>query len=292
MEFMRMLFRIKNSSMGDVQLNSEYNFLVLVDFSEASYISLKFAITMTKQVGGNLRLFHVADGEEMARTDSHIVALRSVDRMNNEIEDKLKAIAEMIEGEGISVAYEYSYGNVKNKINNHIATVKPDMVILGRRTQNRVGKITRHFLKSYSGCALITGVESEFSPTTNISLACSKTTPDNYNLSIVYGLHQSVKPPLSVINVLTDYSDHKDMESVIPLHHPNKMESTLRYHHSLSSNVAEGLVEHVSEDSVGMLCIGREINGNWVLKKLFSQPSIPSEIIENITIPILLLAKK
>ena len=96
MGFMKTLFRIKNSSMGDVQLNSEYNFLVLLDFSEASYISLKFAITLSKQVGGNLRLYHVADGEEMARTDNHIVALRSVDRMNNEIENKLKAINTII----------------------------------------------------------------------------------------------------------------------------------------------------------------------------------------------------
>jgi len=278
--------------MGDVQLNSEYNFLVLLDFSEASYISLKFAITLSKQVGGNLRLYHVADGEEMARTDNHIVALRSVDRMNNEIENKLKAIVEMIEEEGIRVIYEYSYGNVKNKIINHIATVKPDMVILGRSIQNRVGKITKHFLKAYSGCVLITGVESEFSPNMNISLACSKTTPDNYNLSIVYGLHQSVKPPLSIINVSTDYSGHKGTESVVPLQHPKKTESTLQYHHSLSSNVAEGLIEHVSKDKVGMLCIGRKKNSNLGLKKIFSQSSIPSEIIKSINIPILLLAKK
>lgn len=278
--------------MEDVQLNSEYNFLVLIDFSEASYISLKFAITMTKQVGGNLRLFHVADGEEIAGNESPIAALRSVDQVNSEIEDKLKAIAEMIEEEGIRVLYEFSYGNVKNEINAHIATVKPDMVILGRRTQNRIGKITKHFLNTYSGCVLITGVESEFSSKTNISLACSKTTSDNYYLSIVYGLHQSVNPPLSIINVLTNHSDHKTIQSVIPLHQPNKMESTLQYRHSLNSSVAEGLIEHISKDSVGLLCIGRKINGSWGLKKLFPQSSAPSEIIESIDIPILLLAKK
>ena len=274
-------------------MKSNYTFLVLMDFSEASYISLKYAISLAKYLGGRIEIFHAIDPEKISGLENSQAFLSSLDQVNKEVENKLKSLVEMLDTEGIQSNYNYSYGKIKSEINSHVLKIKPDLVIVGSNTKNAKGRIMNHFLNTYSGTVLITKSEGEFDLETNISFACKETTIKNSNLEIVNALDKLVDSSLSIIKVNSNQSNGAIIEPPLGVQLLEKPESELRFYAPNNTSVADGLINHITKDEIGLICIRRSKNNSRGLGKIFSKRLTSTELVKSvIDIPILLLGNR
>ena len=116
-------------------LNSKKNhdFLVLMDFSEASYKALKYSISMAKMIPSHIHVLYVANGEEVVDTENGIIALRAIEEETRKINKTLKSIVEIINVEGLSSTAHYQFGNVKHVLKSQIDQIQPELVILGKK---------------------------------------------------------------------------------------------------------------------------------------------------------------
>ena len=108
------------------------NYLVLMDFSEASYKALKYIISMAKLLGGKIHVFHIGNANKMVTSDNQVVALRDLRLETRKIEKKLKSILEIIAAEDIQATCNYTIGNIISELKIKIAGIKPDLVIIGK----------------------------------------------------------------------------------------------------------------------------------------------------------------
>lgn len=274
-------------------MKSNYTFLVLMDFSEASYISLKYSISLAKYLGARIEIFHAIDPEKISGLENSQAFLSSLDQVNKEVENKLKSLVEMLDTEGIQSSSNYSYGKIRSEINTHVLKIKPDLVIVGSNTKNAKGRIMNHFLNTYSGNVLITKSDGEFDLETNISFACKETTIKNANLEIVNALDKLVDSSLSIIKVNSNQSNDAIIEPPLGVQLLEKPESELRFHAPNNASVADGLINHIAKDEIGLICICRSKNNSRGLCKIFSKRSTSTELVKSvIDIPILLLGNR
>jgi nucleotide-binding universal stress UspA family protein len=271
-----------------------YNFLVLIDFSEASYLALKYTISLAKELGGSIHLFHVAGIEKLIHSENALIVKQKMDEEGDKIKEKLKAIVEIIVTDGIDATYEYSFGNDLEQIKEQLVFYNPDITIIGRRKLrlNYRGRITSYLLNKYSGCLLIAGKDKLFSTVSKVSLACNNQTIDKYDLSIVYQLHESVTSPLSIINILKDSDQNQAVQIIDSNEHFKKGKDSLQFAYPVNVNVAEGLIDHVVKEKVELLCVGRSKDTRWILNRFFGRGSTSAIIVEKVDVPILVLGNK
>ncbi|MFT5821477.1 MAG: nucleotide-binding universal stress UspA family protein [Crocinitomix sp.] len=272
----------------------EYNFLVLIDFSDEAYIALKYVISLAKEMGGSIQLFHVADMEKVTKSTNAIVIKQDIDEEGDKIKEKLKAIVEIIVAEGIAVTYEYSFGNYKDQIKNQIDFYNPDITIIGRRAigSNRLGKVTNFLLNKNMGCVLIVSNSELFSSTTNISVACNKHTLDKSNLNMVHSLDNSVAPPLSIINILNNAEQEQEVQFTHAVEHFKKGKEKFKFSYPVNLNITEGLIEHIVQENIELLCIGRGKGAKCILNRIFAKESTTASIVAKVNVPVLILGNK
>ncbi len=146
---------------------NKYKILVLSDLKETTNWTLQNALKLSKTIGGNIEFFHVKKPTDIVNTDSQLSAIRSINKEYVVTEKKINnLIAPIIENEGIPIQTAFAFGNIKNEIENHINTCKPDVIILGNRKRKVLSfvgdKITDFVLKSYHGTVIIASNDTDF----------------------------------------------------------------------------------------------------------------------------------
>lgn len=147
--------------------NSKYKILVLSDLKETTNYALQNAVKVSKVIDAEIEFFHVKKPTDIVNTDSQLSAMRSINKEYVVTEKKInKLIAPIIENESITVHSSFVFGNIKNEIENHINSCKPDVIILGSRKRKILSfvgdKIINFVLKSHKKTLIIVSNGTDF----------------------------------------------------------------------------------------------------------------------------------
>ncbi len=147
--------------------NNKYKILVLSDLKETTDCTLQNALKLSKTIDADIEFFHVKKPTDIVDTDSQLSAMRSINKEYVVTEKKINNfIAPIIENEGVTIHTSFAFGNIKNEIENHINTCKPDVIILGsrkRKVLSFVGdKIIDFVLKSHKKTVIIVSNGNDF----------------------------------------------------------------------------------------------------------------------------------
>jgi nucleotide-binding universal stress UspA family protein len=267
------------------------SFLVLMDFSEASYIALKYAITMAKLVKGNVHVLHVANPKKIVDTDNPVAALRAIEIETTKIKNKLNSIIEIISAEDIFASSYYSIGNIIKELENHINQVNPDIVVVGKKKNSAKfsGKLSDYLRNKYSNSFLIVDEESEFKTDSKIAFGCNSGMLNKYDPDIIFELDKHTKTTLILLNICknTEFTEKIDIPSTWKS--SNGKARSILCESQESSTVVGGLVEHIADKNIELLCIGRGKPRGFFQNLFYSQGTTMSEIINKVNIPILVM---
>ena len=273
-------------------LNTKYNVLVLTDFSDASNIALKYAISLAKLIKGNIHIYHFANPGKIIESDNQVAVLRDVELETKKVERKIGAIIEIITAEGVNVIPHYSMGNIIYEFEDQIDLINPDLVIIGKKKENLMlsGKITSYLMNEYKGSLLIIGEESEFQIDTKICLGCSNNTLNQYDPSILYLLDKQITAPLTLLNIKKP-NDSSELINIPQIWREscNEVGRNIKVEHENDSSIADGLLKHISNNKISLLCIGKGKPKNFMQRLISGRSSTISEIVDKVHIPILVL---
>jgi nucleotide-binding universal stress UspA family protein len=115
-------------------------YFVPIDFTQASYNALQYAVLLAKESDGQVKLCHVLDLNEIPESDNPVVVSLALDKLLQEAGRKLKSLREFISLDSINVGEDIIMGSIRYSLINRIEKVKPDVIVMGRRTESKINR--------------------------------------------------------------------------------------------------------------------------------------------------------
>ena len=277
--------------MKDKKIKTEYNYLVLTDFSEASYNALKYTISLAKLIKGNIHVCHIADPSRIVKDDNQVAALRELNVETEKIEKKIRVIIEMIQAEGLNAIPYSSIGNIINEFKELNTIIKPEVVILGKKIEENpklTGKLSSYLMNQYDGSLFIIGEDSVFQNDTKISVACNKNTFDLYDPNLIFSLNNQTKAPIRLLNIKGS-KDSTEKIIAPQTWGESSYELDQKFHIDQNSTVLAELLHCVTNNNNNLLCIGRGKPRSYLQRLLSKGTTTVSGVVNKIHTPILVL---
>jgi nucleotide-binding universal stress UspA family protein len=275
--------------MKNKNLDTGCELLVLMDFSVASYIALKYSITIAKIVKSNIKVLHVINLESVVETGNAAVVQREISDKTRKNKEELISIVEIIRTEGIDASYVLFYGNTFNRVEEYIDLNQPDLIVLGKKKRMISGVLTKYLLHSYRGSVLFVGQEVAFNKETRISLARPSKIFSEHDPFILSELDRYTKIPLTVITVIKSSDPDEKLDPQTVWQSTNGEKFKFHYENRKSPTVTKGLIEHVSEKNIELLCVARENKRHFLYNLIYNKRTIISQVVNAIHIPILVI---
>jgi nucleotide-binding universal stress UspA family protein len=277
--------------MPEQEHKKENNLLVLIDFSEASYVALKYTIAIAKLVKGNISVLHVANPDEIVDTDNVAAAIKAIESETTKIENKLESILEIITAEDIQATSHYSIGNIINELEYQIEQVHPDLVVVGKKKKKArfSGKISNYLLNKYTGSLLIVDEDAEFKINLKIAFGCNSGMLNSHDPHIIFELDKHTETSLILLTVRTPAESTEKIDIPTTWQSSDGKDRSIHCESQESSTVVRGLVEHIAEKNIELLCIGRGKPRGFFQNLFFSQGTTMAEVINKVHIPILVI---
>lgn len=277
--------------MKDKKIKTEYNYLVLTDFSEASYNALKYTISLAKLIKGNIHVCHIADPSSIVKDDNQVAALRELTIETRKIEKKISAIIEMIQAEGLNAIPYSSIGNIINEFKELNTIIKPEVVIFGKNIEENpklTGKLTSYLMNQHEGSLFIIGQDSVFHNDTKISVACNENTFDLYEPNLIFSLNNQTKSPLKLLNI-KDFNNSSKKITIPKTWGKSSYELDQDIHIEQNSTVLDGLLHCVTNSNTDLLCIGRGKPRNYIQRVFSINTTTVSGLVNKVQTPILVM---
>jgi len=277
--------------MNNHRVNGAFNSLVMMDFSEASYTALKYAVSMAIITDGRIHVCHVGSPEKIVESDNQIAALRAIEYHTKKVKKKLGSIAEIIAAEGVRAICHYPVGNIISELQHVVDKIKPNLIVVGKKTGKSkfAGKLSSFLLNEYSGSVLVVGEGESFRNNTKIALACNENTLYRYDPDVVHKIDRHTKSSLTVINVRTpnQVSELINLpERWQPLYTTNL---NVRFEYKTDPKVVNALLTHIEEEKIELLCVGRGKQRGFLQNLFYGKVKKITEIIDNVRIPVLIM---
>ena len=276
--------------MTNIQVKTSNNYLVLIDFSEASYHALKYTISLAKSIKGNIHVCYIGNPSIIENEENQIAALRELNTETKKIKNKMGAIVEMIIVEEINAIPHCSFGNIIDEFKALKHLIQPDVVILGKKAAinpKLSGKLTSYLLNEYEGSLFIIGEESTFQEETEIYVACNENTLETYSPNLILSINKQTKAPLKLVNIKKEDSTEKINVPKIWRESLDKTEQIIDL--ELSPIVSGGLFHYLKTKETALLCIGRGKPVKFLERFLSTKTSIVSDVTHKIHTPILVM---
>ncbi len=264
--------------------------LVLIDFSQNSYKALKYAISLAKVMNGKIVLLYISSSGSVVNSDNPSIVLKAKDIDKNKAEGQLKSILEMIEAEGLSAEYINTIGNFHTKMNEYTKLLCPNLIVLGKSNlkHTHLGEITEYLLYESNNNVLIVDSDTEFNENTHISVECNEDTLSDYSSSLLFWLNINTKTPLSIFVNKKKKEGFSFPESWRGI---QNAKHKICYKNSQYFSVASSINNHISNESIDLVCIGRKRESSSIFSKILNQSNTTTDIIKHTHIPILIMGK-
>lgn len=254
---------------------NKHKILVLSDLKDTTINTLTSAISIAKMIQGSITFFHVKKPTDVVKSDSQLSAIRTINKEYNTTDKKMKSlIAQLTKEHEVRIDYNFSFGNIKNEINQFIEEVSPDMIILGKRKStifNFTGdNLTHYLLKEFNGPVFIAESDNSLKPSQPIFLGFLNSTKKSLDIEFTQKLLDFTKKPLVSFNV-----SEEGINSV-------QDEEALNYVFKKNDNILKSLSSYLVKNRINLLCIDRNNNG-----LLLSKPEI-NTIINKLNVSLLL----
>ncbi len=268
--------------------NPKYRLLVLMDLSKASEIALKNAVQLAKVIEGSVEAFHVKAPTDVVKYENQFSAMRAIHEDYGNTKSRLRQIIRKIEKEnGIPIAYQIAYGNIKKAIKEHISKVQPEIVLLGKRKSKLVNflgsGVTKFVLKQCSTNILISGEDHKFHSYTDISLGVYGEILQQKGFEIINDLNLQGTNRIRFFKIRDQKDSQKSAET-----QQNEQE-TLSYVFSEGSNALDGLASYISRTNTQLFCIPRKSNKKRLLFQFNGVETPLKQVIQKLDIPVLIL---
>lgn len=257
--------------------NQKYKLLVLTDLSKSATKTLDNAINLAKIINGSIDIFHVLKPSEVVESENQHSAIRTIEEERSKTRNKLRTLVrEISQKENIKINANFRLGNLKSEVLDEIESLKPDIIVLGKRSPKLVNflgdSFTKFILKNFNGSVLISGKENAIHATEAMSLGLLNTTAADLPQGLTTELQKRIKNPIKQFHVGTA---------------PNKTsEDVITYEFESSASTMNNIATYVSKNNIGLLCVNRQTTKNSHLKNITSNIK---EAIHKINVPILIV---
>ncbi|MEM6719468.1 MAG: universal stress protein [Bacteroidota bacterium] len=264
--------------------SSKYKLLVLTDFSKTCQVALENAVNLSKIIGGTIDIFHVMKSSQIAGYENQHATMRSIDEARFRAKTKLKSIAEEVtEKFNVSIRTHCILGNLKDEVTAHIAQIKPDIIVLGKRPKKVVNfmgdSFTKFIINTFQGSVLISGKEKALSSSEIASLGMLNTTAAELPLEMANDLRKHLTSPIKRF-----YVYNSDIATAAAQKTP---ENVITFEFENSSNTMNHIAKYVAKNNIGLLCFNPYPKKNS--GRLHSLKSNIKDAIQKINVPILIV---
>jgi len=274
-------------------LNSKYRLLVLMDQSKASYNALKSAINLAKLINGSIEVFQVKKITSEVGYESQIAVMRAINEERSKQENEFRNIVKLVvKKEGLPVTCNFTYGDVKNEINDHIKKTNPDIVVIGKRKKKIVNflgdGITKSLLEDHNGAVLISGDNEAFTSYYRKSIGFLNNVEGIEKITLLNDLKKYNREPHKLFKINQNDLKPKNDESAKLVEQQTKKE-TIVYKFDASDNAISGMANLISNNNIALLCLNKKnknrgsfSNGlNEIFTKTIEQTSIPVLVLNS-----------
>jgi nucleotide-binding universal stress UspA family protein len=259
----------------------KYKFLVLTDLSEAGTVALENAVNLSKIIGGSIEVFHVVKSSDIKERENQYATMRSINEERVRKKAKLKTLAnDIAKKSNVIIRTNCVLGNLKDETLARIKTVKPDIIVLGKRPRKWIDfmgdNFTRFIVNAFEGSVLISGKEAAFRPSEIRSLGMLNTTAAELPSEMAADLQKYLKKPIKRFYVHTaEQTQQQTAENVITFAFEN------------GSNTMNHIANYVAKNDIGLLCFNP--NTQKTTKRFKGLKTNIKEAVQKINVPILIV---
>ncbi|MFT5751006.1 MAG: nucleotide-binding universal stress UspA family protein [Dokdonia sp.] len=278
--------------MNTQSLKSKHRLLVLLDKSKASYNALKNAVNLAKLIDGSIDILQVKSPTSVVKYENQIASMRAIDEERTKQKKELKELAVLLcKEEGLPVSCNFTFGNVKNEIKNHIEKTQPDIIVLGKRKKKVVNflgdGITEDLLKTYNGGILISGSKEAFTSYNNKSIGFLNNTDGIESIAITDDLKRLTQKPLKIFKINQEEFASTKKSGGSKIKEQEVKEDTIVYEFDANGDTASGMANFISKNNLALLCINKNDEHNRSILGRLNK--ILTKTIEKTNIPVLIL---
>lgn len=262
--------------------NKKYKILVLSDLKNATSTILKSTVNFAKMIHGEVEFFHVKKATDVVDRESQLSAVRGLRDEYLAIEKKTKSIINPIEKHfNVTIKQSFSFGNVKQEIDDYIAKNKPDIIVLGKRKSSILkldrDSITTFVLSKFKGSVLLLTDDNQLEIDGKLSLGFLNNFNQLSQMDFADSLMKHTKIPLKSFTI-TNTSKVKDKG----ISSDNK---TIDFVFEDGNNPFGKLSNFISKSDVGLLCLDRTNTEDYKTSNI-------NEVINKVNVSVLITANQ
>ena len=245
-------------------------------------VTLKSAAILAQIMDAAIDFFSVMKPTDIVDKESQLSAIRTINKEQAHFNKKLKSVLDPYASEfGIDIQKKFTFGNVKNEIEDRIRQTKPDAIVIGKRKTNTFrftgDKVADFVLNKYSGPVLIASGTNILEPKGNLSIGVLKSKESLSSESVLHELLERSTQPVKAFKIIEKGEGTKNNNVV-------SEDGIEEFVFEKNDNVVKNLSNYLIKSNVNLLCIERDGEN---AKKNKERPWSIKDIIHNINVPML-----
>jgi nucleotide-binding universal stress UspA family protein len=253
----------------------KYKILVLSDLKENTQSVLKSTVSFAKIIDADIHFFYTKKPSEIVKNDNQLSAKRAINEEYFIVDKKIKKlISSFSKDSNININYSFSFGNVKNEIDNYLNKNKPDIVVIGKRKTKYLSflgdNITDFVLQKHNGSVIIASEKNTLEPHKKLSLGFLNNTKDDANISLTRELKEKSKEPIKYFRVVKNTELYKQTSQ-------NLEEEKNEYVFEENDTIVKSISTYISKSNVNLLCLtksNKATNTATFFKKIINDTDV------------------
>lgn len=233
-----------------------YKIVVLSDLNKSSSTILKSSVGLAQMIDGDIEVFHVKKPTDVVDIENQLSAMRTIHSKqrttDKEIQNLIRPIAEEY---GMNIPYSFTFGNVKNEIDDFIKESQPDIIVLGKRKFRPfkiIGDgITEFVLNTYNGVVLINTDKNVIAPNKEIALGSLNSPKPFLHLEFAEDLIKHSQLPMKSFKIIKKSSEAKRASET-------RDNGTIDYVFEHNDSSIKNLSNYLLKNNISILSIDRD----------------------------------
>ena len=264
-----------------------FTFFVPIDFSACSFNALHYATMLARCSNGEIILSHTIDLDQLPESENTVVVNFAIDRLTKTAEEKLRSLREIIFLNGIVVKHQVSMGNVKIQLTKQIDELKPDVVVVGRDSEDASAHSLLKYIAKNTSLPVLVVPKSHNPKVPNRAVLASDLDPKKQmTLAPFFEIMKTVSHELSVLSVKSNFFTNAQ-QALTWIHNLNK---TYGVNAKLltreQTDRISDLKVYMEKNEIDLFCTVR-YNKN-IFDKIFGR-KLPNQLANQLEVPVLVI---